>query len=182
MVRIPGFQYHGLCLIPDQGTEILQALWSSQKKINQISHSFQADSSTMRSWEAFLRGLLNLLTTSGHDYQEKPRKRVSLSRAEPPPPSSTPFGRLQGHARGCLRPPLLVPGLETQAQLFHGRGHWTLTWQMLQAPLLNIFNQDGSLFCILSRQIPGLPELHKVLSRNWLICLEQSGQTCCKTQ
>ena len=32
MVRIPGFQCHSLVSIPDQGTEIPQATWHSQKK------------------------------------------------------------------------------------------------------------------------------------------------------
>ena len=32
MVRIPGFKCHSLVSIPDQGTEIPQATWHSQKK------------------------------------------------------------------------------------------------------------------------------------------------------
>ena len=32
VVRILGFYFHGLSLIPGQGTEILQASWCSQKK------------------------------------------------------------------------------------------------------------------------------------------------------
>lgn len=49
--------------------------------------------------------LVNPLTMSGHAPKDKPQERVLLSRAEPLP-SSTLFGRLQGHAGGRLRPHL----------------------------------------------------------------------------